>query len=54
MGDIIPLEEGGLPWAFHEPSQKPGEEPCHMVIYKDPQAIPDEVFQRVGMEKKKA
>ena len=54
MGDIIPLEEGGLPWAFHEPSQKPGEEPCRMVIYKDPQAIPDEVFRRVGMEKKKA
>lgn len=51
LGDIIPIEQGVLPWAFHEPSQKLGEEPCRMVIYKDPRAIPAEVYQRAGREK---
>lgn len=51
LGDTIPIEQGILPWAFHEPSQKLGEEPCRMVIYKDPRAIPAEVYQRAGREK---
>lgn len=54
LGDIIPIEQGVLPWAFHEPSQNLGEEPCRMVMYKDPQAVPAEMYQQAGRGKPQA
>ncbi len=48
--EIMPMEELGYPaWVISSP-QKPGE-PCTLLLYKDPKAVPEQYYHLVGMEK---
>ncbi len=49
--EILPIEWDGTPLFITVPSAKLGEEPCQIYIYKDPKAIPSELYQRVGKKK---
>ncbi|MFC2018129.1 hypothetical protein ACFLTQ_02370 [Chloroflexota bacterium] len=46
-----PVAQGRTPPLLEIPSDKPGEEPCEIVVYKDPQSIPLEAYAKVGVEK---
>lgn len=48
---ILAIEWGGAPVFFEEPSDKVGEEPCKIYLYKDPKATPAELYAKVGKEK---
>ena len=51
--DIIQIEAiGYLIWVT-VPSEKIGEEPCRFILYKDPDKIPDEYYERFGLKKPK-
>ena len=51
--EILPMEWVGHPlWVVFPPDDKWGG--CRFCIYKDPEAIPEEVYSRVGKEKPKA
>jgi hypothetical protein len=45
--EIQPLEWGGVPTSVEFPPEHPGE-PCVHHVYKDPAAMPDEVYERLG------
>jgi hypothetical protein len=49
--EIIPIELKGYPLFVTIPSQKLGQEPCSILLYKDMRAVPEEYFQRVGKAK---
>ncbi len=49
--EIVPIELTGIPLFITVPPAKPGEEPCQIYLYKDPTAIPPELYQRVGKRK---
>ncbi|MDP2953167.1 MAG: hypothetical protein Q8O76_07620 [Chloroflexota bacterium] len=51
--EILPEEWTGAPFivTFPAPSDKIGKEPCRMYLYKDPKAIPPEIYRRVGNKK---
>jgi len=51
--ETIPIDLSGAPWLVAFPAQKIGEENCLTYYYKDPQAVPDEVYRRVNRKKKK-
>ena len=49
--DMLAIECTGYPvWVF-SPAEKAGTASCSFCVYKDPQAIPEEVYQRVGKKK---
>lgn len=52
--EIVPIELVGKPWIVTVPAQRLGEEPCRIHFYKDPQAVPAQVYQRAGREKPQA
>jgi len=53
MLEILPIEWLGYPvWVAYPPDDKWGG--CRFCIYKDPKAIPEEVYERVGKKKPKA
>jgi len=49
--EIVGMEETGIPLFLMDPSDRPGEEPCRMLLYKDPKAIPAEYYERAGLQK---
>lgn len=49
--EIVGIEETGVPLFILIPPDSPGKEPCRMLLYKDPKAIPDEYYERVGKQK---
>ena len=49
--EIVGIEETGVPLFVLLPPEKPGEEPCHMLLYKDPRTIPEEYYERAGKKK---
>lgn len=49
--EILPIEWNGAPLFVTVPPAKLGEEPCQMYLYKEPKAIPPELYQRVGKRK---
>jgi hypothetical protein len=53
LQEIINIETLGYPTYVHELPEKVGTEPCRFNLYKDPAAIPEEVYKRVGMKKPK-
>lgn len=48
--EIQPIEWDGAPATVQEPPRAPGERCIHR-IFKDPRAIPDDVYRRAGMER---
>lgn len=46
-----PVAQGRTPPLVEIVSDKPGEEPCEILVYKDPQAVPTEVYAKAGMER---
>lgn len=53
VGEILTIEKfGGLLRVIY-PAEPPATQSCRFCIYKDPDAIPGEIFSRVGMEKGK-
>jgi len=48
--EIQPVEWGAAPTTVEHPPERPGE-PCVHHIYKDMDAVPDEVYRRIGREK---
>lgn len=53
IGEILAIEYTGAPLFAIEPAAKIGEQLCRFHVYKDPVAIPDEVYERFGKKKKK-
>lgn len=51
--ELIPIDHVGMPLFTLFPGEKMGEDPCRMVLYKDPKAIPEELYRRVGKQKPK-
>lgn len=49
--EIVFIEQLGFPLFITLPSDKIGEEPCRMIIYKDPSRIPDFYYERIGKKK---
>lgn len=45
------LNEHGYPLIIFDPPRKPGD-PCVQTIYKDPRDVPEEYFQRMGVQRK--
>jgi hypothetical protein len=45
------LNEHGYPLIMFDPPKGPGD-PCVQTLYKDPRDIPDEYFERMGVERK--
>ena len=50
VNEILPIEATGAPMRVVDYPEDPGE-PCRWTIYKSPEAVPDEAFSRVGMER---
>jgi hypothetical protein len=48
---ILSIEWTGAPVFFEEPSDKIGEKPCKIYLYKDPKDTPAELYAKVGKEK---
>jgi len=48
--EIQPIEWDGVPATVQFPPRAPGER-CTHHVYKDPRAIPDEVYRRAGKQK---
>jgi hypothetical protein len=46
--EIQPVEEGGTPTSIEFPPERPGD-PCVHHVYKDVDAIPDDVYIRIGL-----
>ncbi len=53
VASIVGIELGGAPVFFEEPSDKVGEEPCKIYLYKHPEDIPAELYAKVGKDKRK-
>lgn len=51
--DILAIEKIGRPLFSSLPADEMARESCRFVIYKDPKAIPEQLYQRVGAEKPK-
>ncbi len=52
IGEIIALESAGLPLFALEPGERIGEDACKFHIYKMPNAIPAEFYERFGWKKR--
>jgi len=50
--NIMPIEWTGEPFIISVPGEKLGTDICKRILYKDPDNIPEEVYQTVGKEKK--
>jgi len=48
--EILALEWGMEPWLVVVPPKEIGKEPCKLYIFKEPQAVPRWVYQRVGKD----
>ncbi len=53
MAQVTIDEAGALIRSIVDPSEKPGEVPCRIYLYKDLNAIPTEFYRRVGRKKRK-
>lgn len=49
--EIVGIEETGVPLFILIPPDKPGTEPCRMLLFKDRKAIPEEFYERVRKQK---
>lgn len=49
--NIVPMEKTGYPIWVTDPAEKLGETPCKLHIYKDPDRIPAEYYERFGLKK---
>lgn len=47
----VDIEENGKPFVVVEPAHTIGKDYCTMVVYKDPDKIPEKYYQRLGLEK---
>ncbi|MEX2480265.1 MAG: hypothetical protein WD928_05325 [Gammaproteobacteria bacterium] len=47
----VDIEENGKPFVVVEPAARLGRDYCSLVIYKDPDKIPDKYYERIGMKK---
>jgi hypothetical protein len=54
MLEILAMELSGRPGVVCYPPEKMGTAPCRFCIYKDPDAIPEEIYTRVGKKKPQA
>ena len=55
MLEILPIEQTGSPvWVCFPPQDGIATGGCRFCLYKDPEAIPDEAYTRVGKRKPKA
>jgi hypothetical protein len=48
---ILAIENTGYPAAVIFPPEKVGTEPCRFCVYKDPDAIPEEAYTKLGKKK---
>lgn len=46
----VDIEHNGRPFVVVEPADRLGDEPCSFIIYKDPDAIPDKYYSRLGLK----
>lgn len=51
MLEILSIKSIGYPGTVIYPADKVATESCRYCIYKNPESIPDEVYQRVGQKK---
>ncbi len=49
--EIVGIEETGVPLFVLAPPDKPGEQPCQMLLYKNPKDIPAKYYERAGKKK---
>ncbi|OGK85279.1 MAG: hypothetical protein A2X52_01660 [Candidatus Rokubacteria bacterium GWC2_70_16] len=49
--EILPTEMRGYPLRIHELPERPGD-PCVHLFYKDPAAIPEPYFTRIGLPRR--
>lgn len=49
--EMLAIEQLGYPSTIVFPSERVATEPCHFCIYKDPDAIPEKVYTRLGKKK---
>lgn len=54
LQEILPMEWTGYPVFVALPAEKMARESCRYCFYKDPKAIPEEIYKRVGKEKPKS
>ena len=47
----VDIEANGRPFAVVEPADRIGEGFCKMIVYKDPDKIPDKYYERLGLKK---
>jgi hypothetical protein len=53
VNEILPIERTGIPLRVTDYPESPGDR-CQWTVYKDPTAIPEEVYERVGKSKPKS
>jgi hypothetical protein len=51
--DKIGIEEDGHPLFIIEPAAELGRDYCSVLIYKDPEKIPEKYYERLGLKKRK-
>lgn len=51
--ELFSMERVGYPMFFTVPADKMARESCSYCLYKDPEKIPEEVYERVGKQKPK-
>jgi len=49
----VDIEENGKPFVVVEPAARIGKEYCSMIVYKDPDNVPDKYYERLGLDKPK-
>ncbi|MEQ8492800.1 MAG: hypothetical protein RLW42_01145 [Gammaproteobacteria bacterium] len=47
----VDIEENGRPFVVVEPAAKLGRDYCSLIVYKDPDKIPDKYYERIGLKK---
>ncbi len=48
---MLGIESGGATVFYEEPSDKIGEKPCNIYLFKDPESTPAQLYAKVGKKK---
>ncbi len=49
--ELVDIDGKGTPFVVVEPADQIGEGYCRLIVYKDPQDIPERYYERLGREK---
>jgi hypothetical protein len=47
----VDIEENGKPFVVVEPADRIGKDYCTMIVYKDPDKVPEKYYRRLGLDK---